>query len=327
MVRVRALPAFAAGLGAAASRKWLVAAVWGWHLVIATAVAVPLFRMLLVATGLSPATDALLERFSLSLLGELQQYNNLPIGSTLQMGAISALVVAVASAPVLLAIILATLDRSPAPAAADLGVVAGRYYLPLLRLSIGGRTVALLVAALTGGLITAALRPVHRSQWELGRLASRPIALAAALVALALFWAATDYAMIHAIRAGSVRMLAAWRTGLRAAFTRPIATLGLWMSWALLLVAFAVLLFALLGTLDARTPAGIVLAVIAQQLFVLARIGLRIALLGAEGAMWRAGPEAVSLAVPVEAARVETALADDPEADVTPLPSPIPGRA
>ena len=168
--------------------------------------------MLLVATGRAPATDALLERFSLSLLGELQQYNNLPIGSPLLMGAISALVVAVASAPVLLAIILAALDRSDAPAAADLGAIAGHYYLPLLRLFVGGRAAGVLAAWLTGSLVVAVFRPVRDSQWELGRLASRPIALAAALVALALFWAATDYAMIHAIRAGSVRMFAAWRT-------------------------------------------------------------------------------------------------------------------
>jgi hypothetical protein len=304
-----------------------VGAVWAWHLVIAAAVAVPLFRMLLVATGLSPATDALLERFSVSLLGELQQYNNLPIGSTLQMGAISALVVGVASAPVLLAITLALLDRSDAPSTADLGATAGRYYLPLLRLFLGGRAAGLLAAGLTVGLMTAVFRPVRDSQWELGRLASPPLAIAVALVPLALFWAATDYAMIHAIRAGSVRMFAAWRTGLRAAFTRPIATLGLWLTWALLLVALAVMLFAALGTLDARTPAAIVLAVIVQQLFVLARIGLRIALLGAEGAVWRAGPEPIAIVTAAEQTHVETALAEDPAADVTPLPAPVPGRA
>ena len=325
--RARALPAFASGLHAAASRPWVVAAVWAWHLVIATAVAVPLFRVLVAATGLAPATDALLERFSFSLVGELQQYNNLPVGSTLMMGAVSALIVALASAPALLALVITSLDRSPRPAAGELAAMAGRYYVPFLRLFVAGRAVGLLAAALAGGLMAAALRPVRLSQWELGRLASGPVTIAFALVALALFWAATDYAMIHAIRTDSRRMFAAWRIGLRAAFTRPLATLGLWLLWAFLLALLAVLLFAVLGTLDARTPAAIVLAVVVQQLFVLARIGLRVSLLAAEGAVGRIGPEAVPVAVPVEQTRVETALVDDPEADVTPLPAPVPGRA
>ena len=84
VVRTRALAAFTAGVRAAADRPRLVAGLWAWQLAIAAAVALPLFRGLIAATAHSPGSDPLLERFSVSLFGEILQYNALPLVQMLQ---------------------------------------------------------------------------------------------------------------------------------------------------------------------------------------------------------------------------------------------------
>jgi hypothetical protein len=104
---------------------------------------------------------------------------------------------------------------------------------------------------------------------------------------LALFWAAVDYGAIHAIRHRSSRMFAAWRVGVRASFGHPLTTLGVYGLAALLVAGLAALLFAVLGSLSGSVPMAIAAAMVVQQLFVVFRVGVRVALVGAEGAVWR----------------------------------------
>jgi hypothetical protein len=298
VARTRAVPAFRAGVRAAARRPRLVAGLWAWQLVIATAAALPLLRGLAAATEFSPATDALLERFSIALFGELLQYNALPIVQMLQVGAMGALLVSVVAAPALVAISISALDGPERAVAGELAAAAGRWYFPLLRLLVGGRLVALGAAVLAGGAARALLGPVRHSAWELGRLLSIPVVLAVALLVLVLFWAAVDYAVIHALRAGSRRMVAAWLAGLRASFSRPITTLALWILAGLVITGIAALLFAVLGSLSGAAPAAIAAAIVAQQLFMIFRVGVRVALLGAEAAAWRIASPVTSTSDP-----------------------------
>jgi hypothetical protein len=230
-----------------------------------------------------------------------------------QMGAVGALLVSVILAPALLAAIITALDAPDRPAPAEIAAAAGRWYWPFLRLFILGRFVGLAAAGLVGAGVAAALRPVRESLWEAGRLASGPVILAAALVPLAIFFAATDYAMIHAIRTGSRRMFAAWRMGVRASLMRPLTTLALWIFAALLIVGLAALLFAVLGTLSGSSRLGIALAVVVQQLFVLFRVGVRVGLIGAEAAAWRIVP--APAAPPVEAPPIAPVAAPIAELD------------
>jgi hypothetical protein len=104
---------------------------------------------------------------------------------------------------------------------------------------------------------------------------------------LALFWATVDYAAIHAMRAGSSRMFAAWRVGVRAAFGRPLTTLGIYAMAGVIVAGLAALLVAVLGTLSGSTAFGITAAIVVQQLFVIFRLGTRVGLIGAEAAAWR----------------------------------------
>ena len=286
-VRAQALPAFTAGLRAAAQRPGLVLAIWAWQLVVAAAASLPLFRGLLAASGYSPGTDPLLERFSVSLFGELLQYNALPVVQLVQMTAVGVLLVSVVTAPVLVAVTVASLEAAtPVPRGA-LAASAGRWYWPFLRLLTAGRFVALMGTAVVAAAVSAALNPVRASAWELGRLLTGPVIVAAALPVLVLLWATVDYAAIHAMRAGSSRMLAAWRVGVRAAFGRPLTTLGIYGIAGVIVVGLAALLVAVLGTLSGSTTLGIAAAMVAQQLFVIFRVGTRVGLIGGEAAAWR----------------------------------------
>jgi hypothetical protein len=317
VVRTRALPSFAAGLRAAASRPWLVLGLWACQLVLAAAAALPLYRALSAATANSPATDRLLDRYSVSLFVELMHYTQLPVGQMVQMSAVGAFLVGLLLAPALLAAIVSALESPGRPARGEMAAAAGRWYWPFLRVFVLGRFAGLLVAGLVGGGLAVALRPVRQSLWEIGRLASWPAILAAALVPAALFFAATDYAMVHAVRTGSRRMFAAWRMGLRASFTRPLTTLALWFFFVLLIAGMAALLFSVLGTLSGSSRLGIALAFVVQQLFVLFRVGLRVGLVGAEAATWRVVPEPAPPSVE-----------DAPLAPVeSPFTEPAPGTA
>jgi hypothetical protein len=65
----------------------------------------------------------------------------------------------------------------------------------------------------------------------------------------------------------------------------PLATLGLWAGNALLVLAVALAYLVLRNLVPAATWAGIVLMAVAQQLVMLARAGLRIALFASEIAL------------------------------------------
>ncbi len=165
----------------------------------------------------------------MSLFGELLQYNALPLVQMLQSGAVGALLVSVVTAPVLVALTISALEAPERMLAGGVAAAAGRWYFPSFRLlMLAAGFVALGAAVLAGGATRALLGPVRDSSWELGRFLVVPSVIAMALLVLALFWAAADYAAIHAIRTGSARMFAAWRMGLRASLGRPITTLALW---------------------------------------------------------------------------------------------------
>jgi hypothetical protein len=315
VVRTRAFPSFAAGLGTAAARPGLVLGLWAWQLLLATASAFPLHRALVAATSGSPATDRQLEAFSVGGFVELFQYTALPVGQMVQMSAVGAMLVSVLLAPALLAMVVAAIESPARPARGELAAAAGAWYWPFLRLVVFGRLVGLLVAGLVAGATVAALRPVRDSLWELGRLASGPVTLLVALVPVALFFAAVDYAMIHAQRTGSRRMFAAWRVGLRASLTRPLTTLGLWMLTALLVVGLVALLVGVLGVVGGGSGLAIASTFVVLQLFVIFRIGLRVALVGSEAATWRVVPEPVAPAVEATPPEPPPAPSSDPLPD------------
>lgn len=284
--RRAALLSLAAGLRAAASRPGLLVVVWALQLIVAAAAALPLFRALSAVTASFPEADRLLERFSLALYAELLQANQVPMFAMLQASGFGVVLIAVITGPAFLAAIVTSLERPGGPKGA-LAASVGRYYWPLLRLTVFGRLVAIMAAGLVGGAFGAALRPLRRSLWEAGRLASGPLIVAVALVVLVLFWAVVDYAIVHAIRTESRRMFAAWRAGVRAAFRRLWTTLGIWFGIGLLLAACAAIVVFLHGILPATSAALIAAVIVLQQIFIITRIGLRVALLGAEAAAWR----------------------------------------
>ncbi|MFZ2493056.1 MAG: hypothetical protein WA208_16350, partial [Thermoanaerobaculia bacterium] len=109
----------------------------------------------------------------------------------------------------------------------------------------------------------------------------------------------------------------ALRRGTALVWRHPIAWLGTWsINGILLLVAFA------LYVALAEVLAGVALLAVAallQQLFVLARCTLRVALLGSEVALVPAAPVAeVAPSQPVESLTVEVAQQDAASGEVPP---------
>jgi hypothetical protein len=211
----------------------------------------------------------------------------LPVVQLVQMTALGVLLISVVTAPVLVAVTIASLESaSPAPRD-SLAASAGRWYWPFLRLLVLGRFVAILGTGIVAAVVSAALHPIRASAWEVGRLLTGPVIVAAALPVLTLFWATADYAAIHAMRAESFRMFAAWRVGVRAAFGHPVTTLGIYAVAGVIVAGLVALLVAVLGGLSGSAPLAIAGAIVVQQLFLVFRVGVRVALVGAEGAAWR----------------------------------------
>jgi len=283
---VRPVRSLATGLRHAAARPGLLAAIWAWHLVLGAAFAVPFFRWLHEATAYRPVADALAERFSFSLLVELQQYDTAPVLAILSAGVAGGLFIATLVSPLLAAAALASL-RSPALGARELSDVAVSLYWPFLRVIVFGRLAALAGALIVLAALRAVLWPLSESFWEGGWLVAIGLRAAAAGIVGVIMLAAVDFALVRLCEQRSREGLRAWAAGLRFAGSHLALTLALWTGFILMLAA-AVTVFVALRELtsiwSARLPTLLVVgvAVILQQLFIGTRAWLRVGLLGAE---------------------------------------------
>jgi hypothetical protein len=103
-----ALDSLRHGFRVAARRPGVVTAIWGWHLVLGFALALPMFRWLYAATAYRPEADALAERFSIGGLIDLLQFDSAPILRIMNTAVAGGLLVAVFASPLLLAATLAS---------------------------------------------------------------------------------------------------------------------------------------------------------------------------------------------------------------------------
>jgi len=149
--------------------------------------------------------------------------------------------------------------------------------------------VAGLVLLVTAGLVAAGTRVLSRrlqdSPWPptdvaLG-LVRIVIVLAIAVVALV----ALDLARIRVVRDDSRRAVRLYWSSLLLVLRHPLATLGLWSGNALVLGLVLAAYLAFRNAVPAGTWAGIGLMFVAQQVVILARAGLRVALFGGEVAL------------------------------------------
>jgi hypothetical protein len=284
------------GLAGAWRRPKLVATVWAWNLMVALAAAVPFFRWLREALSNSPEADLLVRRFSFGLFSELLQ----DAGPALNMAsaaAFAAVLLGFLGNPLLAGGILEVLgSRDDRPLLHRFFRGAGHFYGRFLRLLLLSTVAAAIVAALVAGLLGAALRPLRESAWEPGDQVAGLLVMAAVVVVLALFWLGLDYARIQVSRGDSRGMWRASLSGLRFALRYRGKTFGLLAAYWILLGIMAAAYLAFRQAVPSHTAGLIALMFVAQQAFVLARTGLRVAALASERELHLALRPAVGLA-------------------------------
>jgi len=298
--------ATAQGLRAALRNKRLAVTLWLLNLALALAAAVPGWRALQDAIGPLPLADSLSEAFSFGVLADLAE---------LRPGLISGLGDAAAAvfALGLLVGLVATSGSLEVLTSGDersfahrFGRGAFRFFARFLRLGAITLVLATLLALVAAGPLFALSRYLRRefgSEWL--ALAVLLAALVAGGLAMLLVLLVQDAARVLIVREDLRRVRQALRAAIALVWRHPARWLGAW-AWNALLLGVAFVAYLALAN---AVPAGplLVALVLLQQLFVLVRCGLRVALLGAEIALVPVGePSAPPL----------------PQPPVEPLPEP-----
>jgi hypothetical protein len=274
------------GLAAARRAPRLVVTLWLVNLTLALAAGVPGFLALRSAIALLPAADALADGFSLGILVDLAEMRPGLFGglalSALGVAFLGLLVGAAATGGAL-EILMSRDDR---PFAHRFGRGAGRFFGRFLRAGLLAGVVGAGVAALVAGPVLALggwLRRESSSEALSHLVLLGGVALAALVILLALL--ALDAARILIVREDVRRTLPVLRSCFAVVLGHPVKWVGTWGVNAILGVLALGLYVAFRNAVPAGTGTLILLMLVAQQVFVVVRAGLRVALLGSEIAL------------------------------------------
>jgi hypothetical protein len=320
--------ALRSGLAASWRRPKLVLTVWAWSLLLALAASLPFFRWLAEALSRSPEAELLARRFSFALFFELQQQAE-PAMAMVWGAALGALLLGFLANPLLAGGVLEALgSRDDRPFLHRFFRGAGRFYGRFLGLLLWSAAAAAVVAGLVAAALGAALDGLRESAWEPGALVAQVLVIGAVVAVLALFWMGLDYSRIEVSRGDGRGVWRAFLSGLRFVLRHRGRAFGLLAaSWVLLgLLAAAYLAFR--QAVPSHTAGLIALMFAAQQAFMLARTGLRVATLAAERELHVALRPAVGLAVAPPLAEPLWAPVPAPPPVVLPVePAPAAGLA
>lgn len=282
----------------AARTPRLVLLLWGAHLAIAAVAFYPALRFLEKWLANAPAGDEFLRRFSLPLFADLMRTGGKwgdGLGQLLSVVLVLTLLWNVLSAGGALESLL---SGDPSRLAHRFGRGAGRFFGRFLRMGLAAAPAALL----TAGILAGPIFGVRASLDDTAEGAKFWLGLAGILVALfaiLLVQLALDLARIRVARDDVRKGVRVFRKTLRAVLRRPWQVLGVWIPLALAFAAISALYLAFRGLLPPSGGAVILVTFLAQQLVMLARAGMRVALWSAEIALidrkWPAPPLATRL--------------------------------
>ena len=271
------------GLARSAAAWRLVVLVWGVHLVLAAAAAYPFWRALRSLLGPLPGADVLRTGIRFEALADLVELRPGLLGAFgLSFVAVAGLGLLIGAA-VTAGVLEVLRGEDSRPLGHRFGRGAGRFFGRFVGVGLFVGLLAGLVGTLVVSPFMVLARRYVQSGWDAARLA--PLAGAAvdglvALLALLVF----DAARIHIVRA-DVGAFAGLRDGLGLVLRHPPVWLGTWFVNAAL-VGLAVVLFVLFRrAVPTESGPQILAMVLVQQALVLARTGLRVALLASETAL------------------------------------------
>jgi hypothetical protein len=274
------------GLAAARRAPRLAVTLWLVNLAVALAAGVPGWLALRSAIGPLPGADALGDGFRLGVLRDLAELRPGLIGGLFLSAAGVALLGLLVGAAATGGALEVLTSRDDRPFAHRLGRGAGRFFARFVRAGLLVGVVGALAAALLAGplfLVGGRLRREAGAE-----VASLLVSLGAALVAslvVLLALLALDAARIRIVREDSRRVLPLLRSGFAVVLGHPVRWLGLWGMNALLGAVALGLYLAFRNAVPAGTGPLILLMALAQQVFVLTRSWLRVALFGSEIAL------------------------------------------
>jgi hypothetical protein len=272
------------GIREAARQPRLAVFLWLVNLLLAGAAAVPAFVVFGDALRHSPEGDRLLEGFSFGIVVELfradARLRLLPWFAA-GAGLLALLANAFASGGVL--DVLTTDDRRSF--LHRFGRGAGHFAGRFLRVGVVAGVVLLVAGALVVAGTRALATLLEDAAWP-------PMGVAIVLVRVGLLLGiavvallALDLARVRVVREDSRRAVRLYGSSLLLIARHPLATLGLWAGNSLLLLLVAGAYLAVRNLVPAATWVGIVFMFAAQQLVMLTRAGLRIALFAGEIAL------------------------------------------
>jgi len=287
----------------ATRRTWrsprLVLLLWGAHLAIAAVAFYPALRFLDKMLANAPAGDEFLHRFSLPLFADLMRTGG-KWGDGLEQ------LLSVVFVLTLLWNVLAAggaleslLSGDPSRLAHRFGRGAGRFFGRFLRMGLAAAPATLLVAGILAGPIFG----VRASLDDTAEGAKFWLGLAGILVALfaiLLVQLALDLARIRVARDDVRKGVRIFRATLGAVLRRPWQVLAVWIPLALAFTAISALYLGFRHLLPAGGGALLLALFLAQQLVMIARAAMRVALWSGEIALverkWAAAPLTARLA-------------------------------
>jgi lysylphosphatidylglycerol synthetase-like protein (DUF2156 family) len=201
----------------------------------------------------------------------------------------------------------------------------GHFFWRFFRLAMMAGVCLVLATGAVSALMAAVTSPMSKSEWEpagyIGGVATMVVVAAVA----ALFLLALDYARIRVARDDSRRMLKAYASGLGFVLRRLFTVYGIAIAIVFLLVGLVLCYVAYETNAPAAgTWAAIAVLFVLQQVVVLGRVFLRVALVGAERHFHLTSlPKPLPLAVSFADSVAPVAPDPPPPADAGPEQIPI----
>lgn len=318
------------GLVAALRQPKLAFLLWTWNLLVGLVVTWPVWTWWSRAVRYSPGTDPMLERFHFGILKELLHADRTPVISLLGASIVAAMAFTLVANPALsggtIEALLMGDERVPRGFLRRFFRGAGQFYLRfamLLALTLAGGTAAVLLVALIVGL---AVSPLDSSGWEPGWIVQLGVVAAAIGVTMMFFAIALDYARIRLAMEDSRRVVRIWLGALALVLRHPVRTFGIRALFGVLLLALLVAYTYAREAVPATTWETILVMGAMQQVFMLARSGLRVATIASQldaYTRWRPAPPATTPPVSEVDAAPPTDLSLD-TGDELPLHGPQP---
>jgi hypothetical protein len=303
------------GFATARRTPRLAVTLWLLNLALALAAGVPGWLALRSAIGLLPEADPLRQGFDMGVLVDLVEMRPGLIGglmlSALGLAGLGLLLGAAATGGALEVL----MSRDERPFAHRFGRGAGRFFGRFVRAGLLAGVVAAVVAGLLAGplfALSGRLRRESGSELATNATWAAAVLLGGLVVLLALL--ALDAARVRIVREDARRVLPLLRSGFAVVLGHPVKWLGTWGVNAALVALALGLYVAFRNAVPAGTGPLVLLMFLAQQVFVLVRCGLRVALLGSEIAL-------------VAQLRPLPVAPRAPQPAVEPLPEPPPGPA